>query len=91
MVFVKYDCSFLGTNRNVEFVLDSTMPLFFWLFMRATPFAKQRTKKSRSFLSAFLGDLSDFLQKCVPPYCVCRFFFVPLHKICDNTQKNKRQ
>ena len=32
-------------------------------------------------LRAFLGDLSDFLQKYVSPYCICHFFFVPLHGI----------
>ena len=32
-------------------------------------------------LRAFLGDLSDFLQKYVSPYCIYHFFFVPLHGI----------
>ena len=38
-------------------------------------------KKCFSILRAFLGDLSDFLQKYVSPYCIYHFFFVPLHGI----------
>ena len=74
MVFVKYDCSFFGTNRNFEFVLDSTMPLFSGYLCE--PHRLQNREQKKSFLSKrIFRRFKRFSPKMCAPLLRMSIFF----------------